>query len=83
MKTVKFDTYPELFLEDGETENEEYDITVKVFEVPYDFASDYIWENFGMLYEEFLNEYTWDDTLYMYYSAINKGVLVCEYVDGR
>lgn len=83
MKTLTFDTYPEVFLEDGETENEDYDITVKVFEVPYDFAIDYIYSNYGMTYDEFMNWYTWDTTLAMYEHAMLKNAVISEYVDGR
>lgn len=83
-RTIFFDTYPDYFLDDEEeVENYNYDDELIVIEVPEDWAVNWIKAELGMSLEEFLNEYTWDDTLEMRYSANADGVLISEHTEPR
>lgn len=84
--TVSFWTYPDYYdLADHgiEIENDNYDNELIVFEVPRDWAINWIKTELGMSLEEFLNEYTWDDTLAMRYKADADGVLMNEHTEPR
>jgi hypothetical protein len=48
----------------------------KFFKVPYQWAEKVIKNDFGMTTEEFLNEYTWDDSELIYFQAIDENVLL-------
>ena len=89
MATMKFYTYPEYSYRDenGEyRENEDYDTTLKEFEVPYDWAVDWIalWAvETGLSADSFMDEYTWDDTLEMYDDAYPDGKVITEKIIER
>lgn len=82
--TIQFDTFPDMFTDyENLIENENYDNELIVFEVPRDWAINWIKTELGMSLEEFLNEYTWDDTLAMRYKADADGVLMNEHTEPR
>lgn len=74
-ETVTFYTYPPMF-KNYKTfqENENYDRELRSFTVPKKWASEWIFKTYKMWFDEFLNEYTWDDTYDMYESALDAGV---------
>lgn len=75
-RTIFFDTYPHW-------EDEDYDNNLIVFEVPLDWAVDWIETEGEMDFREFLDEYTWDSTIAMYEKACADGVLISEHVEPR
>lgn len=78
-QTLCFDTYPDVFINyETHEENPDYDTTLKVFDVPADWAVKWIHENMGMDMIEFLNTYTWDDTLSMHDAAVTAGAILSE-----
>lgn len=84
MGNIQYDTYPELTNEDG-FENTNYDYELKIFTVPESWAVDWIFKECGdhIDIDNFNSLYTWDDTLQMYCSALEEGVLVEEHVEKR
>lgn len=83
MQTVTFETYAPMFIDyEDYIENENYDNEIRVFSVPKALAVDWIFIHYRMGYEDFLNEYTWDDTFNMFGDAIKDKVLVnCDIED--
>ncbi len=80
METIIFETYPPTTLDDG-TDNENYDNEILVFEVPKEWAVHLVeqedtWENF-------MQEYTWDDTYYMYLAADADGTVISKVIEPR
>lgn len=84
----EIDTYPDCTNADG-TENINYDYQTKWFSVPEAWAKEWINNLNGeedlekVDFEYFKNEYTWDDTLQMYYDACSDGVLIEEHIEAR
>ena len=84
MKTFTIDTYPDTMIDyENGIENPDYDHTVAVFTVPYDWAESYINRKFKMNMECLLREYTWDWTLQMYNDAYIAGRILDETIDSR
>lgn len=81
MKTVEFETYPDMFLADGETENPDYDYTLRYFEIPYDYAASFVSNEWDITYNEFLETYTWDDTYVLYCAADADKVIIKESIE--
>lgn len=82
--TITFETYSDMFTDyDEYIENENYDDEERVFTVPKDWAIIWIRENCEMSLEEFLDEYTSDDTNDMYCAAILDDVLIEEHIEAR
>ena len=83
-KTFKFETYPPIMIDyERGIENPDYDNTIRIFEVPYDWAIDWIEGICEMTYEEYMDEYTYDDTFEMYTCAIDEGVVISEKIEWR
>lgn len=82
MKTVVFETYPDMVLDDG-TENLDYDYTLRYFEIPYNYAVNVINNDLEMTYDEFLETYTWDDTWDLYCAASADKAIINEEIDLR
>lgn len=85
MKTVTYDTYPDMFLDrDCTIENENYDNELRVFTVPEAWATEWIRHECKMTPAEFDDWYTWDVTYQMYADAIDEKVLIStEIIDRR
>ena len=84
MKYATFDTYPPMFIDYGEfIENDRYDDTLRWFVVPKLWAVDFISRFFGMKFEEFMRNYTWDDTFQMYECAMQDNQIVSDYIMDR
>lgn len=64
---IAFETYPDYYI--GGQENPDYDSTLKEFDVDEGWAACWIDTNYRMSVEDFIAEYTWDDTLMMYDDA--------------
>ena len=82
METITFDTYS-CMLTDEYNENENYDEEIRLFTVQKDWATNWIAKNCEMTFEEFMNEYTWDDTDAMYTRALCDGVIIEERIEER
>lgn len=80
MPYITIETYPDLML--GNIENPNYDITLRLFTVPYFYLVNWCIAN-ALEVEEFLGEYTWDDTLELYYDAYSDHKLLDERIIGR
>lgn len=79
--TIQFDTYPDMFTDyENLIENENYDYEHRVFEVPRDWALEWISKN-ARYDDGFWNEYTYDDTFQMYEDACKAGVLISEAIE--
>ena len=86
--TITFETYPDLYSDyENQIENEDYDNTMRVFTVPYDW---YLrWLNDGSIMhgypedEVFQREYTWDDTSTMYDHAVYDDVVLEDEIEYR
>ena len=77
-------TYPNMYTDrKNGIENEDYDDEVKVFSVPLAWAEKWLREIFKDTVDDFMDEYTWDDSLYMYEAARTDGVIAMEYDVGR
>ena len=84
MDSITFDTYPPMFkVYEEYLENEEYDEQIRLFSVPKAWAVDWIFIQFRMGLEDFMNEYTWDDTFEMYGAAKAAGVILSDEIVDR
>lgn len=84
MKSLTFDTYPDMFSDyENCIENENYDNEMRMFVVPEDWAINWILENTEWNMAEFWEEYTWDETLVMYEKALSDKVILREYIEER
>ena len=81
-KMMTFDTYPDLF-DDDENENYNYDYEIRLFTVPSEWAEAWVNKECEMSMEEFMDEYTWEDTNDMYCAAILDDVIVEEHIEAR
>ena len=86
--TITFETYPPMFVDyNTYEENTDYDYTMRVFTVPYDWYIRWLKaRTFIHGYpddETFQNEYTWDDTLNMYDHAVYEDMIIEEHIEGR
>ena len=79
---LTFTTYPPLTNPAG-TENELYDDTMCVFDVREVWFYRWVYEEDGRSWRQFLDEYTWDDTLQMYELAIQVGAVLREEIVPR
>lgn len=83
MNELIVETYPPMFSDyDNNVENENYDNEIRVFAVPKEWALKWI-SDFGMTYEEWCDECTWDDTFQMYSDAVDEEVLIRETIEPR
>ena len=74
-KTVVFETYPEEMLCGG-IYNPLYEHTIIEFEVPVEWVKKWLKEDGNLPFDEFMGEYTWDDTLRMYDHACHDGTII-------
>lgn len=83
MNNFTIETYPPMFSDyDNYIENEDYDDTIRVFSVPKQWAVDWI-KHSGYTLDEFLQEYTWDETYEMYEDANSEAVIISEWIEER
>lgn len=82
MESIKLETYPQLVIDDNFNENEDYDTTLRLFAVPTQWLLDWL-VNDNQTLDEFMAEYTWDDTYVIYAQAIEDGVLLDETIIDR
>lgn len=83
MDEFVIETYPPMLSDyDNDVENENYDNEIRVFAVPRDWALKWILD-FGMTLEDWLDDYTWDDTFQMYSDAVSEEVLIRETIEPR
>ena len=81
---MTFDTYPDMYKDyENDIENENYDYERKIFTVPSEWAAAWVNKECEMSMGEFMDEYTWDDTLAMYEQAILDDVIAEEHIDAR
>ena len=85
MKEIAFETYPPCYWDyDRGIENDDYDETIIVFTVPYDWFLDWIKrEDEDMTEEEFMDEYDWDWTEAMREDAYRENVVLKEEITYR
>lgn len=82
MNTVTYETYPDMFLDDNCTiENENYDNETRYFEIPEEWAKEWVVKNGFLSLNIFNSEYIWDHTWQMWEDAIKEGVLVSERIE--
>lgn len=75
-ETITLATYPDMFLDnDCKVENENYDNEFREFTVPLGWAVEWMQSECNQTLDEFLNEYTWDETIQMYDDARHQNVL--------
>ena len=80
-KSVEFETFPALYSDyENMVENKDYDDTVTVFTVPYEWFINWL-DNEPE--SDFMSNYTWDDTLSMYNSAMAENVVLSERIERR
>ena len=85
---ITLDTYSDLRFEDG-SENTNYDLELREFTVPFRWvAEEFRFDNFGAEAEcdlEYflLEQYTWDDTFWLYERAAADGVIISERIVRR
>lgn len=73
---ITLDTYPDMFLDnDCNVENENYDNELREFTVPLNWAVEWIKSECHQTLDEFMDEYTWDETIQMYDAAMHQNVL--------
>lgn len=78
------ETYPDMMLDyENDIENPSYDDTIRVFSVPRDWAMEWISQKDGRSFDEFMSEYTWDNTYAMYCDSIREGMLIGEHIEPR
>lgn len=74
--TITLATYPDMFLDnDCKVENENYDNEFREFTVPLGWAVEWMKSKCNQTLNEFLDEYTWDETIQMYDDARHQNVL--------
>lgn len=81
---ITLETYPPMML--NGTENPFYDEELLEFTVPYSWLSvEFQQDNFGTFDLDFwlMNEYTWDDTLFLYERATTDNVIISEKIVER
>lgn len=79
LETISFETYTDMYLDyERSIENEEYDNEMRIFVVPKHWAVDFVFIHYMMSLDDFLNEYTWDESYEMYTSALIDTVIVSE-----
>jgi len=79
-----FHTYADLLIDaDTGEENELYDVTLREFTVPVDWFYRWVYEEDGRSWKDFINEYTWDDTLRMYDQALRDGAVMFDEIVPR
>lgn len=85
MPYITLETYPPMRNEDG-SENRGYDYEMRIFTVPFQWLyEEFNRDNFGTasLEDLLLNEYTWDDTFFLYERATTDEVIVHEQIVNR
>lgn len=83
-EVIEFTTYPDMFSDyEHNIENQNYDNELKVFGVPTAWAVNWIITEGEMTFDEFMNEYTWDNTLAMYDQAVVDDVMLYERTESR
>lgn len=75
---ITLETYPSYYLEDGKTPNPNYDNEMLLFVVPKWWLA----AKAGNV-DEFLDTYTWDETIWLYDEAYQEGVILHEESDRR
>ena len=81
LETIKFYTYPNVF-NDDDTENVNYDYELRSFEVPVPWFLEFILKEWESV-EQFFDEFTYDDTWWIYEQAIITGNLISEKIVER
>ena len=64
---ITFDTFTNTFFDDG-TENPNWDDELRLFTIPYGYFIQWLIDN-ETDFDEFVYEYTWDDTCELFYCA--------------
>lgn len=85
MPYITLDTYSDLFLENHE-ENPNYDKEIRLFTVPYAWLSEeYKADNLGQFDLDYflINEYTWDESWWLYERATADKVIIDERIIRR
>lgn len=73
---VTFETYADMFVDPDEAEeNENYDSQLREFTVPREWAAEWVSSFYHESLDEFMSQYTWDDTDQMYNFALLENVL--------
>jgi DNA-directed RNA polymerase subunit RPC12/RpoP len=81
-RVAEFETYPNMFINyDKGIENPDYDNQTRFIKVPMKWAVEWIRSKCDMTYDKFMEEYTWDETFFMYESALSEGVLISESIN--
>lgn len=84
MNTAELETYPPMFMGDGMyTENPDYDDQLTVFEVPLEWAEQWVVSNGFESMRDFFDNYTWDDTYQMYGEALAQKTVISERIIER
>ena len=78
---ITFDSFPRTFLEDG-TENPNWDDELLLFTIPYYYFIQWLIDN-DIDFDEFMDEYTWEDTYELYECADTDGKVIKEEVIER
>ena len=82
MKTVTYDTYPDVFTDyESLIENENYDNETRFIEIPEAWAKEWVVKNGFPTLDSFNLEYTYDTTWQMFDDATAEGVLVSERIE--
>lgn len=81
---ISLTTYPPTMSDyENEVENANYDNEVRSIVVPRKWAEAFVTREFGVTFDDFLRECTWDETFQMYEAAEADGVLVMTEIRGR
>ena len=81
---IAFTTQPPAFSDyDKLIENENYDNEIREVSVPREWAEAFIAANFGMAFDEYLEEWDWDSSCQMYEAALSEGVIASDTISGR
>ena len=84
VEIAAFETYADMFSDyDRYVENENYDNELRQFVVPKGWAVDWVFIHYRMGFDDFMDEYTWDDTYEMYTSAVKGNVLISSQIIQR
>ena len=79
IKTVELETYPDMFSDyEKSVENENYDDTSRVFEIPSEFFNSIV-----DCAENFFDTYTWDESEQIYNLALSENKIISEKIVER
>ncbi len=84
MSTAEFETYAPMFTDyETYTENPDYDDQLTVFEVPLEWAEQWVVSNGFKSMRDFFDNYIWDDTYQMYGEALAQKTVISERIIER